>query len=133
MYQTRCSRACGSYHDFRDKELLLTMKLLRQRFLVVKLKSSLRTFYGYNHDLVNLFRFHNHNSVLSSFITYHLVWNKSHTTGVICGARSAYHSGVIHRFLVWVRVARSLVFWVMFCESLFFHLSFNMDQINCQH
>ena len=40
------SRACGSYHDYLDKGLLLTRKLLNQGFLVVKLKSSIRNFYG---------------------------------------------------------------------------------------
>jgi hypothetical protein len=35
------SRVCGSYQDFRDRGLLLTRKLLNQRFLSVKLKSSL--------------------------------------------------------------------------------------------
>ena len=33
--------------------LLLTSKLLNQRFLLDKLKSSLRTFYGLHHDLVD--------------------------------------------------------------------------------
>ena len=47
------SRACGSYHDFLDRWLLLIMKLENQGFLVVKLKSSFRTFYGRHHDLVN--------------------------------------------------------------------------------
>ena len=47
------SRACGSYHDFLDRSLLLIMKLVNQGFLVVKLKSSFRTFYGRHHDLVN--------------------------------------------------------------------------------
>ena len=42
----RFSRACGSSQDFLDKELLLTRKLLNQVFLLVKLKSSLRKFYG---------------------------------------------------------------------------------------
>jgi hypothetical protein len=46
------SRACGSYDDFFDRELLVTRKLLNQGFLVIKLKSSLRTFYGRHHDLV---------------------------------------------------------------------------------
>jgi hypothetical protein len=45
----RYSRACGSYQDFLDRGLLLTRKLLNQRFLLVKLKSSLRKFYD---DLV---------------------------------------------------------------------------------
>jgi hypothetical protein len=34
----RYSRACGSYHDFLDRGLLLTRKLLNQRFLLDKLK-----------------------------------------------------------------------------------------------
>jgi hypothetical protein len=33
----RYSRACGSYHDFFDRGLLLTRKLLKQLFLLVKL------------------------------------------------------------------------------------------------
>jgi hypothetical protein len=46
----RYSRACGSYHDFLDRGLLLTRKLLNQEFLLVNLKSSLRKCYGRNHD-----------------------------------------------------------------------------------
>jgi hypothetical protein len=42
----RYSRACASYQDFPDRELLLTKKLLNQGFLLVKLKLSLRLFYG---------------------------------------------------------------------------------------
>ena len=49
----RYSRACGSYQDFLDRGLLLTKKLLNQGFLIVKLKSSLRKFYGRHHDLVD--------------------------------------------------------------------------------
>ena len=49
----RYFRACGSYQDFLDRGLLLTMKLLNQGFLLVKLKSSLRKFYGRHHDLVD--------------------------------------------------------------------------------
>jgi hypothetical protein len=41
----RYFRACGSYQDFLDRGLLLTMKLRNQGFLLVKLKSSLRKFY----------------------------------------------------------------------------------------
>ena len=46
----RYSRACGSYQDFLDRGLLLTRKLLIQGFLLVKLKSWLRKYYG---ELVN--------------------------------------------------------------------------------
>ena len=49
----RYSRACGSYQDFLDRWLLLTRKLLNQGFLLVKLKSRLRKFYGRHHDLVD--------------------------------------------------------------------------------
>jgi hypothetical protein len=49
----RYSRACGSYRDFLDRGLLLTRKLLNQGFLLVKLKSSLRKWYGRHHDLVD--------------------------------------------------------------------------------
>ena len=49
----RYSKDCGSYQDFLDRVLLLTRKLLNQVFLLVKLKSSLRTFYGRHHDLVD--------------------------------------------------------------------------------
>jgi hypothetical protein len=48
----RYSRACGSYHDFLNWGLLLARKLLNQRFLLVKLKSSLRKFYGLNRKWV---------------------------------------------------------------------------------
>ena len=49
----RYTRACGSYQDIFDRELLLTRKLLNQGFLLVQLKSSLRKFYGRHHDSVD--------------------------------------------------------------------------------
>jgi hypothetical protein len=42
----RYSRGCDSYQDFLGKGLLLTRKLQSQWFLLVKLRSSLRKFYG---------------------------------------------------------------------------------------
>jgi len=51
----RYSRTCGSYKDVFDRRVLLTRKLPNQGFLLVKLKSSLRKFYGRHHDLVDLF------------------------------------------------------------------------------
>ena len=47
------NRACGSYQDFLDRGLLLTRKLLKQGFLLVKLKSSLRKCSGRHNDLVD--------------------------------------------------------------------------------
>jgi hypothetical protein len=49
----RYSTACGSYQDVFDRGLLLKRKLLNQGFLLVKLKSSHRKFYGRHHDLVD--------------------------------------------------------------------------------
>ena len=49
----RYSRACISYQDFLDRGLLLTRKLLNQGFLMIRLKSSLRKFYGRHHELVD--------------------------------------------------------------------------------
>ena len=52
----RYCRVCGSYQDFLDRWLLLTRKLLNEGFLLVKLMSSLRKFYGRHHDLVDRYR-----------------------------------------------------------------------------
>ena len=85
-------------HYFFDRGLLLTRKPLNQVFIEVKLKSSLRKFYGRHHDLViryvisvsqmltDIF----HNPVCSSFMTHHRVCNNRITT---CGAGTAYLSG----------------------------------------
>ena len=43
----------GSHQDLLDIRLLPTRKLLNQGFLLAKLKSSLRKFYGRHHDLIN--------------------------------------------------------------------------------
>ena len=51
---TLYSTDCASYQDFIDKEL--TRKRLNQRFLLAKLKSSLRKFHGRHHDLVDRYR-----------------------------------------------------------------------------
>jgi hypothetical protein len=46
------SRACGSFFDFFDRGLLLTKKLLKQGFLVVKWKSSIGKIYSRHHDKI---------------------------------------------------------------------------------
>ena len=55
--------------------------------------------------------------VLSSFMTYHRVCNKSNTTGDICGAGTAHPSGApeVTPVFIWVRVSRSSV-CVMICR-----------------
>jgi hypothetical protein len=52
----RYFRISGSYNDLVDRWFQLTRQLLNQEFLMVKLKSSLRTVYGRHHDLVNYYR-----------------------------------------------------------------------------
>ena len=47
------SRACGSYQDCIDRRLLLRRKLQNQWFLLGKLKSLLRKFYGRPHNFVD--------------------------------------------------------------------------------
>ena len=44
-----------SHHDFLDRRLLLTRKLLNQELQMVKLKSSFRKFYGRHHELVDCY------------------------------------------------------------------------------
>jgi hypothetical protein len=92
-------RDCDTYQDFLIRGLLLTRKLLNQRFLLVWLKSSLRKFYDRHYDLV---------------IRYGIYVSQMTTD-------------MFHLFtpvLVGVRVAWSLVFCVEFCRSLFAPFSF---------
>jgi len=81
----RYTTACGSYNEFLNKG-----------FLLVKLKSSFRKFYGRYHHLVTKYLCHkwpwiffiycSHNPVLSSFETYQRDCNESNTTGATCRA-----------------------------------------------
>ena len=104
-----------------DRWLLLTRKILHQRFLVVKLKSSLQMLYGRHYDQVNRYRpwvsqvttvssiCRNHNSILSSFRTYHGGGKKSKpmvaTSGEETATRSEHTSLTV--VLSGVRVSRS--------------------------
>jgi hypothetical protein len=49
----RYSRACGSWQGFLGRGLLLTRRLRKQGFLLIKLRSSLQISYGRQHDLVD--------------------------------------------------------------------------------
>jgi hypothetical protein len=60
----------------------------------------------------------NHNPVLSSFMTYQQVCNKSKTTRATCDAGTT-HSSRTSQVFSGVCVARSLVFDVMICRSFF--------------
>ena len=46
------SRACVIFQDFLDRGLLLTRKLVKQGFLVVRLRPPFWKFYSCHHDLV---------------------------------------------------------------------------------
>ena len=64
-----------------------------------------------------------HFSVLSSFMTYHRIYNKINTTGTTSGAGTAYHSGALGFTTGFsgVRVTQSLVLCVHFVDR---YLSF---------
>ena len=76
IYRTRGEHA--SHYATDDRGLLPTRKLLNQGFLLVKLKSSFRKFYGRNHDWVDRYEISVtqmitdmlHYPVLSSFLAY---------------------------------------------------------------
>ena len=106
---------------------------------MVKLKSSLRKFYGRHHDLVNRYGIYychkwpricsvcrNRNPGFSSFMTYHRVCYKSTTTGSGVGTETAYPSGATEFTpdFSWVRVVQSLVFCVVLCRLLSFFFCF---------
>ena len=82
----RHSCTCGSNHYFLYRELLPTRKQLNHGFLMVKLKSLLRTFNGHHHDLVT--------------VTDYLCrkWSRIYSFGVIT-IRLFPHSWPITRFV----------------------------------
>ena len=102
----RYSRTCGSDYAFLDREFLITRNILKQGFLVVKLKSLIPKFYcrAIMNDLVNLcerslshittdmFRCRTHIPVLSSLMTYNRGCNKINTMCATCRSETAFHS-----------------------------------------
>ena len=81
--------------------------LILQVFLLVKMKSLLRKFYGRHHDSVSRYRItvtqmttdistcRKHFPVLCSFMTYRWVCNQSNTTDATSGAGTVYPSEAI--------------------------------------
>ena len=92
------SRACGSYHDFRYRGLLLTRKILNLEFIVEVITSpnfkvTTMTWltvmkYGRHkwQQICSVCCYHN----LSSFMTYYQVCNKSNTTDATCGTKKEW-------------------------------------------
>ena len=114
----RYSRACSSYHEFLDRVLLLTRKLLNQRFLLINLKSSHRKFC----------RKH-----FSSFMTYHRVCKQINITGATSGAGTAHPSGA-HEFTLgfqWGLCYSMFSVICMLCRSLFVLLYFFFWSLCC--
>ena len=102
----RYTRACGPYHEFCERGLLLSVKPLNQGLLLVELKSSHRKFYGHHLDLVDRYGIsvsqmtiwicstcRKHFAVLSSGMIYHRVCNSINTTGARSGLGNAYPFG----------------------------------------
>ena len=89
-------RACGFYHDFLHRGLLLTRKLLKKGFLVVNWSHHFERFTEYLcHKWTRICSVcYNHKHVLLSFMTYHRVCNQSNTMGAISGAWTVYPSRV---------------------------------------
>ena len=93
--------------SLRNRESLLTRKLLIQGFLVVfRLKQVLRRCYIRRHVFVNQYQIsvshkwkrkcslcHNHNSAVSRFTTYHQTFDRCNMAGASSAAGNAYPSG----------------------------------------
>jgi hypothetical protein len=75
------------------------------------------------HGYVSVYR--NDNAILSLFLTNHIFCSKSNTTSVLCGTGTVYPSGEpeFTPLFSGVRVARALMFCVMFCISFISPLS----------
>ena len=95
------SRARGSDHDFLDRELLLTKKLLNKGFLVAKRVRKSHHFESFmvatiTWLTVTEYKCHkwpricsvcrNYNLVVYSFMVYHRVCHKKNMAGATCGA-----------------------------------------------
>jgi hypothetical protein len=125
---------------------MLTRKLLNQEFLLVKLKLSLRKFYGRHHESFTVATMtwltimenpchkiprkcstcRKHFPVLSSFMTYIRICNQTNTTGATSGAGTAYPSGASEFTpgFLWGSCYSVICFICMLRRLLFVLLSF---------
>ena len=99
--------ACCFCHDFHDRGLLLSSKLLKQWFLVVNVDSLFLKIYGRHHDLVNHYRTsvlqwsriclfcRNLISILSSFMTCYKSVDKSDTSSAFGWVGTVYHVVIV--------------------------------------
>jgi hypothetical protein len=107
---------------------------------MVKLKSSLRQFTVATMSVMEFLCHklqpicsicHNHNPVLSPFMTYCQLCRKSNKTGATYGAGIAYPQRTTKFTSGFYWVARSFVFFVMFSRSLFVLLDFFIWSLCC--
>ena len=112
----RYSRACGSYPNEAKYWLSGQVEVIKLKVLRWLSRPGLL--------LWSVCRIHN--PVLSSFMTYHRICNKSNTTDATSGAGTVHSSGAPNFTpgFSGVHVAHSLVFCVLFCRLLFIFLSF---------
>jgi hypothetical protein len=122
----RYSRAYGSYQNFLDRGLLLTGKLLKEEFLLVKLKSSLRKIYGRHHDLVDRYgiyvsqmitdMFHLSETLPGPFLIHDITWFVTRLTGRVSLVEQDLLTVPEHlsspSVFSGVRVTRSLVLYI---------------------
>ena len=113
---------------------MLTRKLLKQEFLLVKVKSSLRKCYGHHHDMVDHYgisvsqwqpicsTYCKHFTVFYSFTTYYQVCNYNTMTCITSGSGSTDPSVStrVHPGLYMDSCYLTFSFIYMFCKSLFF-------------
>lgn len=125
--------------------MILAGKLLIQEFLVVRLNSSFRTFYGHKHDFVASYGIsvtNDHwyvpfvvNTIWFSFMTYYRIWNKNTLTRQIPLVGQDIFTLPEHPWLTLVFsgvcVSQSKIFCVVFVWSLFVLLSFFLLAIYC--
>jgi hypothetical protein len=105
-------QSCDSYHDFPDRQLLLTRKLLNQGFLVVKLKSSHRKLYGRYPGLVN--RCVSVSTILRLYVrTVRAVWRFLFITSMSVSSEGDTPNIVVLRFVLMM-----YCFWIVFIAFL---------------
>jgi hypothetical protein len=100
----RYFRVCRSNHYLLNRELPLARKLLYQWLLVFKLTSSIGTFYGCHHDLVNRYIcvtvICSIRRSLNPVVPILRIFNKSNTTGATGRKTTVYPSGIHPQLLV---------------------------------
>jgi len=133
------SRPCGSYQDFLDRGLLLTRKTLNQRVPIGYVEVFTSNVYGFHHDFINRYGIcvttdHGYVPLVSNARSFLHSRFFIIITGVVIRVTRRVplveqglitlqeHTSPLPVFSA-VHVARSLIFCVMFCRSLFvYHL-----------